>query len=188
MKKVGIITLHRVRNYGSVLQAYALQEQMKKMNYIPELIDYYPKRLTILEMLKGIKNKSEKFKNSLILRTVARIIIFPSYVKRYFTFKKFVKKYLNTSSKECKNNNDFKLIEKYDIYCTGSDQVWNSEWNEKFDSPFYLDFAPDACKKIAYAASFGRSKLNNSEFTKTKKLLKRYSDISMRENSGVERI
>ena len=30
MKKVDIITLHRVVNYGSVLQTYALQEKIKE--------------------------------------------------------------------------------------------------------------------------------------------------------------
>lgn len=32
-KKVGIITQHRVVNYGSVLQTYALQEKIKDMGY-----------------------------------------------------------------------------------------------------------------------------------------------------------
>ena len=43
MKKVGIITMHRVQNYGSALQAYALQAYISKQGYAAELIDYiYP--------------------------------------------------------------------------------------------------------------------------------------------------
>ena len=185
MEKVGIITLHRVRNYGSVLQAYALQEVIKKMGYNVELIDYYPKRLTIYQMLLGIKNKFPKFENSFLLRTMARIIIFPSYIKRYFSFRKFVSRYLYTSSKTYKTDNDFKLVDKYDIYCTGSDQVWNSEWNGKFDTPFYLAFAPNDKNKIAYSASFGRINLNKEEIKQIKPYLKRYSNISLREKSGL---
>lgn len=60
-KKVGIITQHRVVNYGSVLQTYALQEKIKDMGYECEVIDYYPERFTPLGMLKRIKNKGEKF-------------------------------------------------------------------------------------------------------------------------------
>lgn len=41
-KKVGLITLHRVVNYGSVLQAYALQEKIKELGYDIETIDYFP--------------------------------------------------------------------------------------------------------------------------------------------------
>ena len=32
------------------------------------------------------------------------------------------------------NNEQF----DFDIYCTGSDQVWNCGWNEQFDYPYYL--------------------------------------------------
>mgnify|MGYP000199378654 CR=1 FL=1 len=56
-KKVGIITQHRVVNYGSVLQTYALQEKIKELGYVCEVIDYYPERFTPLGMLKRIKIK-----------------------------------------------------------------------------------------------------------------------------------
>ena len=40
MKKIGIITIVRVNNYGAELQAYALQCKLNKMGYDAELIDY----------------------------------------------------------------------------------------------------------------------------------------------------
>lgn len=75
MKKVGIITQHRVVNYGSVLQAYALQSKINELGYECEVIDYYPERFTPKGMLCRIKNKSEKFEKSIILRSVARMIV-----------------------------------------------------------------------------------------------------------------
>lgn len=187
MKKVGIITLHRVVNYGSVLQTYALQEKIKELGFEPETIDYYPERLHVLGMLKRIKNKGDKFKKSVLLRTIARIVIFPSYLLRFKTFKGFLKKYIimtnETYIKEQDINNE---SFKYDVYCTGSDQVWNSDWNEKIDKPFFLSFAPDTSKKIAYAASFGKKALNNEEIKETRELLNRYDNISLRESSGVD--
>lgn len=43
MKTVGIITMHRVLNCGSALQAYALQHKIEQLGYKSELIDYlYP--------------------------------------------------------------------------------------------------------------------------------------------------
>ena len=43
MKKVGILTMHRVLNNGSALQAYATQEFCRRLGYDAELIDYvYP--------------------------------------------------------------------------------------------------------------------------------------------------
>ena len=35
-----------------------------------------------------------------------------------------------------------------DIYCTGSDQVWNSTWNEGFNKAFYLSFAPEGANVL----------------------------------------
>ena len=40
MKKVGIITWHQYYNFGSALQAFALREQIEKMDYDAEIINY----------------------------------------------------------------------------------------------------------------------------------------------------
>lgn len=186
-KKVEVITLHRIVNYGSVLQAYATQESIIKLGYDVEFIDYYPERMHILGMLKRIKNKGEMFQKSFFIRNITRIIIFPSYLIRFNTFKKFIKKNLNLSESVYYTYKD--LLENFpeaDIYCTGSDQVWNSEWNEKIDNSFFLDFDVKDKKKIAYAASFGKNELKIDELEETKKLLSRYDNISLREVSGVE--
>ena len=51
MKKVGIITMHKVVNYGSALQAYALQRVIEKLGYDCEIIDYvYPNKYGGLPM------------------------------------------------------------------------------------------------------------------------------------------
>ena len=38
--KVAIITMHAARNYGAVLQTYALQYYLEKMGNEVEIIDY----------------------------------------------------------------------------------------------------------------------------------------------------
>lgn len=186
-KKVEVITLHRIVNYGSVLQAYATQETIKRLGYDVEFIDYYPERMHMLGMLKRIKNKGEKFQKSFFIRNIARIIIFPSYLKRFNTFKKFIKNNLNLSTSVYYTYRDLlENIPEADIYCTGSDQVWNSEWNEKIDNSFFLDFGVRNKKKVSYAASFGKKELSVAELEETKKLLLKYDYISLREVSGVE--
>lgn len=187
MKKIDIITLHRIVNYGSVLQAYATQKVFENRGYEVEFIDYYPERMHMLGMLKRIKNKGIKFEKSIIIRTFARIIMVPSYILRFYRFKRFIKNNLNLSKKVYKNQQDF--IENppiADYYCTGSDQVWNSGWNEKIDHPFFLDFDTQNKRCFSYAASFGKSELDDWEKEETFKLLKKYSNISMREKSGVD--
>ena len=182
-EKVGIITLHRVVNYGSVLQTYALQEKIRELGYNPEVIDYYPE----IGMIKRIKNKGNKYEKSLIIRNLARLIIFPSYIIRFNTFVYFLKKYINLSQKTYKTEEEINQETfEYDIFCTGSDQVWNSSWNEKIEHPYFLTFAPKDKKKIAYAASFGKKELEEFEKEETAELLKNYDSISVREKSGIE--
>lgn len=186
-KKVGIITQHRVVNYGSVLQTYALQEKIKELGYDCEVIDYYPERFTPLGMLKRIKNKGEKFRKSFLIRTAARIIIIPSYIMRFHMFFAFLDNRIGMTDKTYRSEEELKMEKfDYDIFCTGSDQVWNYGWNEKIEYPYYLAFAPESARKISYAASFGKSELDSVEIDETRRLLKRYNAISLRELSGVK--
>lgn len=186
-KKIEVITLHRIVNYGSVLQAYATQKVLENKDCEVEFVDYYPERMHLFGMLKRIKEKSPKFEKSFILRTIARIVMFPSYIKRFYVFKKFIKTRLNLSKNVYKTEIQLKENPPIaDYYCTGSDQVWNTGWNEKIDYPFFLDFAPEGKIRFSYAASFGKGKLEDWEKAETKKLLEKYSALSMREQSGVE--
>lgn len=188
MKKVEIITLHRVKNYGSVLQAYATQEFIKNLGYETEIIDYYPERYTRSGMLKRIKDQNKYLRKSGLLRFVARILILPSYKVRFKTFENFLNKHLDVTpitynTVEEINNN----LPIGDIYLTGSDQVWNSGWNGGIDKAMFLDFTNiEDKRKISYAASFGKSKLEDWEKEETKELLNKYDKISLREKSGVE--
>lgn len=186
-KKIEIITLHRIVNYGSVLQAYATQYILEKMGNEVEFVDYYPERMHMLGMLKRIKNKSNLLRKNIFARIVARIIMLPSYIQRFRTFRGFIKKYLNTTQKVYMTEEEIEQdIPNADIYCTGSDQVWNTGWNEKIDYPFYLKFVPKNKKCIAISASFGKSELEDWEREETRKLLSKYFAISMRELSGVK--
>ena len=73
-----------------------------------------------------------------------------------------------------------------DVYITGSDQVWNSIWNQGIDRSYFLDFAPAGKPRIAFSASIGREQLDTEEIPETKRLLEKYSAISVREQSAVE--
>ena len=49
MKSVGIVTMHKVLNYGSALQAYALQRKIDELGFKATIIDYlYPNNLAFL--------------------------------------------------------------------------------------------------------------------------------------------
>ncbi len=73
-----------------------------------------------------------------------------------------------------------------DLYVTGSDQTWNSQYNEGIDRGFFLDFLPDTARRIAFVSSFGKTELDKGEIEETKRLLRRYEKISVREDSAVK--
>ena len=185
--KVELITLQRVPNYGSVLQAYATEKILESLGYEVETINYQPLRATMKGMLINLKNKNTILKKSLLVRTIIRLIMLPSYITRFNNFDKVTYKYLNMTNIVYKSNDELKKnLPISDIYITGSDQVWNSEWNGEIDKALFLDFIPKGKKCISYAASFGKIKLYESEKKETKKLLKKYSNISLREKSGLD--
>jgi len=61
--KIGIITMHRVLNIGSVLQAYATQKAFEKLGYDSELIDY----MYISKTKTSIKSKILSFGLNVLL-------------------------------------------------------------------------------------------------------------------------
>lgn len=183
--KIDVITLHRAQNYGSVLQTLALQEKLKQLGHEVTILDYYPERYTNSGLLKRLKGKSDKFKNPLLL-LAAKILIYPSYLKKTYIFNSFLKNYLNLSVETFATNGEAKhIMWNADAFCTGSDQVWNSHWNEGIEKALFLDFVPKGKLVFSYASSIGLSELPQNEIEDTKALLQKYEYISVREDSGV---
>lgn len=184
--KINIITLHRAENYGSVLQTFALQYKIEELGHEVKILDYHPERYTNKGLLKRLKYKSPRFKNPLFL-LAAKTLIYPSYLRKNKIFSNFINKYLNLSTNSFATNEEAKgQFEEADIYCTGSDQVWNSHWNEGIEKALFLDFVPKNKLIFSYASSIGLSKLPEYEKDLTRQLLDKYEFISVRENTGVE--
>lgn len=80
------------------------------------------------------------------------------------------------------------LNDSCDAFLLSSDQSWDYEIAKKFGKTFYLDFAADDKKKIAYAISFGREKsaVPMGEMPAVTKLLHRFDAVSAREEDAVE--
>lgn len=183
--RIGLITLHRAENYGSVLQTLALQNILHELGHEVTIMDYCPERCTSWGRIKRLKNKNPHFRNPLLL-LVATVLMGPSYRRRAIRFDKFIKKYLHVSDKFSTNDEARQMTWNMDAYCTGSDQVWNSHWNEGIDKAFYLDFVPKGANVFSYASSFGVSKLDKDEKEKIKILLSKYKFISVREDTGLD--
>ncbi len=182
--KICVITLLNVRNYGSVLQTLATQEILKNLGYEVEFIDYIREVQTEKSLtrsyMNGIPNNQvvrrmyNKFFNMPITNSRARKI-----------FRGFVLEYINLTNKQYISSEELKRnLPNADIYCTGSDQMWNSGWNNGIEEAFFLDFV-EGKPKISFSTSFGLTEIPKNEEERTITLLKRYNFISVREQSAV---
>ena len=96
----------------------------------------------------------------------------------------FVTNYCNV--KEAYNQRQYnRLIEKTDIFITGSDQIWNV-WFQ-FNPFYFLDFAKDK-KRIAYASSIGTNSFPSKYEKQIRFLLNKFAHIAVREKSAVKTI
>ena len=187
MQNVALITLHRSANYGSVLQALATQVVLERMGHDVTVVDYYAPRNSVPEMLRGLKHKKQLFEKNPLALFAARAILLPSYIKRRRNFDRFITHSLNLSKKTYHSSEELALdLPQAELYVTGSDQVWNSEWNGGIDEALFLAFTPEDAPRISFSASFGKGHLEDGEIVRTRELLKRYGGITVREDTGVE--
>lgn len=183
MKHISVITLHNVRNYGSALQTLATQEVFEKLGYKVDFINYI--RDEQVSIKKRIENWCEGFNP--IKKLLYTLLLTPTFMKQDNIFGDFLKRRIHLQKHPYTTPEDFLQFPiTSDIYCTGSDQTWNSGWNKGIIGAMFLNFVPDNVKKISYSASFGKQRLDEWEKVETQRLLKRYSAISVRESSGVE--
>lgn len=173
-KSVGIITMHKVQNFGSVLQAFALQYIINNFGFKVQLIDYiFPneahgkEKISLLQRIKTFVGQKFNLTSGCVVLN---------------KFDRFYKKYFSLSDRYLSIEEILSNPPKYDIYITGSDQVWNPNFIMK-DTTFFLDFVSDG-RKIAYAPSFGVSALENSYIDEIRPLLSQYYRLSCREKSG----
>lgn len=173
MKKIGVTTFHRATNYGAVLQAYGLCEYLSSIGHKAELIDYCCEindHSDLLDPKKYLSNPVNAIKKYYLR-------------KRCLRFLDFQKKYQRVSNESYDRFNIDTFIDKYDLYITGSDQVWNPDIIGK-ENAFLLDFITDNSKKNSYAASIGLTKVSNETLQRYRDNLVHYKNISVREKEA----
>lgn len=163
MKKISILTFSLGDNYGAALQAYSLGEVLRrkgnKVTYI--YLTWSTWRYKILSMVTPI----------------------------HYKFNRFRSKYLRYFSKKCKSFADLRALTDNpdDLYIVGSDQVWNPDITKDKSLFYFFNFLPNNIKRASYAASFGVSEWKYAEQTDTiRDLLKKFSVVSVREESGIK--
>ena len=186
--RIGVITYWRIYNIGSYLQAFALQQVLKRAGFNPCVIVVQDN-----SKLDRLKSKS---------KLLFKLLCHPLYLPSFLELRKMGRQTISDISSTAKlkfdkdeklvdvvttNSKHLRMIAKSDDYVAficGSDQIWNPLGFELRDYK-YLKFAPSN-KRIAYAPSFGINYVPSYNIKQVTKGLKGMKSISVREMQGAQ--
>ncbi|MBR3241345.1 MAG: polysaccharide pyruvyl transferase family protein [Parasporobacterium sp.] len=177
--KIGIITIAYGENYGNRLQNYALQEILVSLGVKAETIkDISPHGWSLK---KRIEIACREFISNIIKRKIIRY-------KRALSFSVFNKKYIKYSKIKFGYKSSYLSLNRtYDYFIIGSDQVWNTHFDDiRIKIYNMLAGFAEGNKRIAYAASFGQASIKKGCEQYFESELPLFKKISVREISGVE--
>lgn len=186
MKKIGLLSVYN-HNYGSILQAYAMQTVLKNAGNQVEILLYkktnvvrQAMRLLYIPLLKTTVKMKWK---TLYCRFFQKETFNAILASREAAFAEFIYYNMEFSKVYAGRGALIDGAKEYDCFVLGSDQVWNPM---NLGGDFYtMTFIPDDKVKITYAPSFGVSEIPESQKAKTKQYLQRIDYISVRESDGV---
>ena len=184
-EKIGILTFHASHNYGSMLQAYALQAHLQASGYDAQIVN-----------LRIPAQKHCLYRDPLRLSAWRLLINFFSNpfafcgkVVRWRIFEKFLREKMNLSQ-ECGGLRDVDKCLKdnsYDTIILGGDQIWNADCLD-FSLAYYMPFHLPGVKIVSYAPSFGGDLtfLSPDYRRFIRPLMERIDFISVRDKAGSE--
>lgn len=153
VKQIGIMTMHRVRNYGSFLQAYALKKILEREGYSVRYVD-----------IETVGHPTAKM--NAVVSTFAKLKYFDRYFLKRLHFQKCRRKIrdvFDCAQREYLGLQDtFLSAEGCDAVVIGSDEIFNcdSEGDFKITAERFGEIS-GVPRVIAYAASCGYTSLSN---------------------------
>jgi len=192
MKTIGLAVCFDSMNYGSQLQLMANANMIQDLGYKSEIINYkkkvtprfivqnLPRLFNMRFVVSKIRRYYERGRISRDARLKEKICV------RKKRFRAFA---VNNFPKISEPYIGWEMLvrgakDHYDGFLCGSDQLWLPN---NLGSHFYtLEFAPDDKVKIAYATSFGVSRIPKNQEKATAEYLNRFHALSTREIAGSE--
>lgn len=183
---IKLITRHAPSNYGSLLQSYAAARVLEGLRHQCRIIDYQPlvehgMRSVCAEAASKPGWKSNPLKKALYIA-----LRWPGEVMAYKRFEAFRHKLLPLT-RRYDSADDLKFL-RADVYVTGSDQVWGPAAGKPFDDTYFLNFTVPDARRLAWAASFGRTQFSPEITEAFRDMLSRYEAITVREDAAVDTV
>lgn len=170
MKNICIVTWYKSSNYGTCLQAIALNKVLKDMGFEPYMLEY-GRYYTYKDLGRVIRKVKKRVLASRVQQTNSEK---NNNIQRCINDNL---KFVSVKTKKLQSET-FSLI---DCFLVGSDQVWNPD---HFDEVYLLDFVPSSIRKGAYATSIGVIDIPKNLKNKYIRLWKRFDFISVREEAA----
>ena len=176
--KIALITIHNANNYGAIFQAYATQVVLSKYGDV-KIINYENRHVSrsfdLIRFVPSVHGVMGFVKD--VLR------LFPRY-RVISKFERFIYNNLNLTCVYSSSDLKDGKAPVYDVYVSGSDQIWNpiciSE-KQQIDGNYFLEFAANGMVKLSYASSMGGYKYTEAEASVVKSYLQGFDSISVRE-------
>lgn len=185
--RIAIMTLPLGLNYGGIMQAWAMQQVLRRLGHDSVTINRQPDprpysyRLTQLsyraaKKIIGKRKASINFEKHLPSITKKTQAFIDQHIK--------LSEPLNTTPKLKEHFN----YGQYEGVIVGSDQTWRPDYSPNIEN-YFLDFlAEKNILRLTYASSFGvdRWTFNRKQTEKCASLAKKFVSIAVREQSGID--
>jgi len=192
---IGITTYFNIKNYGSALQAFAMRHfltqnghtalflNVKEQQSVHKLL--HKLHVGAVTAAKCALSKEARQTQQEIrrLKRETTTVITPRTVELFDSFEKNFLPSVSIGRIALKKR---AASNEFGAFICGSDQIW-SPLSAHLSGFKFLNFAPKA-KRIAYAPSFGVSKIPSYNRAFIKKQLTGITDISVRELQGAEMV
>lgn len=181
--RIAQMTWYQSQNYGTVLQAYALQSTLTGLGANARLVNYDPAPWQ--RRNQSALRKSKPFRAARVLQQRAMGVASFTSAEKDAAFRKFASAFID-ETEPVVSPADFKALNSYfDAFVCGSDQVWSPRC---FDPRYYLDFVADDKPRIAYAPSFGCDSLPDTIAAAIAPLVSGFNALSARETAGARMV
>ena len=182
--RIAILTLPLHRNFGGILQCYALQTVLERMGHEVSVLSTdtvsVTKRTRLQLFIKRwikhyLLNRESKFYGGKTETEIVCQCVLP-----------FIRQYIHRLDVK-----DYACLQEQDLdaIVVGSDQIWRPTYYQPIANA-YLKFAKDwtHIKRVAYATSFGTDEWEYTpeETQECAALLKQFDAVSVREASAVQ--
>lgn len=185
MKKVGIMSMQRIANYGSFLQAYALKQLIEELGHTVEFVDYHAEAPIVADNADSNNKLVRKLNKS------AEVLGYKAPLFHKLAFIRYKQSFCSKYMPLLNITNSMNYNPALDCLVIGSDEVFNCiQKNSNVGFSLELFGKNNNAKRlITYAASFGNTTLDKLKYYKKLDeialLLKEFDAISVRDkNSG----